>query len=851
MRIVYLFLLILFTQQASAQKIHGTIFNEKGDLLPFASVTVKGTSTGTSANNKANFSFSLPAGQYTLVCQHIGYTSVEKTITVEADTEVTFILSEQKMLMKPVIIKTGEDPAYEIIREAIKKRPYYNSQVKGFNCDLYSKDLIRLRHMPDKIFGQKIPKSDKSEMGLDSAGKGIIYLSESVSKVYTQEPDKFKMEVISSRVSGSSGFGFTFPAFINMYSNNVTVFTERFNPRGFISPIADGALRFYKYKLLGSFMEDGKLVNTIRVTPKRTYEPLFSGVINITEDDWRIQGFDLVLTKTSQLELLDTLQIRQLHVPVGNDVWRVKNQFMYFNFNILKIDAIGNFLTVYSNYEINPVYTKKIFDRVIIKYDTAVNKKPKTYWDSIRPVPLEPEEYKDYQVKDSLYLIRRDSMLSKRDIDSLKKMQGKIKPLNLFLTGIHRTHYSKKNRFQWGIDGLPTHTSYNSAEGLVMELAGYYDKYLRKSRIRLTVEPTLRYGFSNTHLNGWMNITLASNNFRTNKEIKRETWTFAGGKRVTQFNRDEPILPLINSISTLFYANNYMKTYENYFGNIIFNKKYESGLSFTLGGLYEDRIPLQNTSFFNFKGKDSLEANFPIERIDVSRLFRHQAVIASAEISFKPGQRYIQFPRTKIPIGSKYPTFTLNYTKGIDAVLGSDVDFDKWSLGVFDDKNLKLAGTLKYKFSVGGFLNRKKVNIQDFQHFNGNQLAASSEYVNSFQLAKYYANSTTANLYGQGHLEHHFNGLLTNKIPLFKKLNWNLVAGANAFYVNSGNNYTEVFAGLENIFKVLRIDFVAAYENGKVGKTGIVIGAGGILGGGAKPEKKSSPSRGNSVTISF
>ena len=147
---------------------------------------------------------------------------------------------------------------------------------------------------------------------------------------------------------------------------------------------------------------------------------------------------------------------------------------------------------------------------------------------------------------------------------------------------------------------------------------------------------------------------------------------------------------------------------------------------------------------------------------------------------------------------------------------------------------------------IGGFINSKKVFIQDYQHFNGNRSFSASEYVNSFQLAKYYANSTAAAFYSFGHLEHHFNGLLTNKIPLFNRLNWNLVAGSNAFYVNKNSNYVEVFAGLENIFKILRVDLVAAYANGKKGQTGIRVGTGGVIGGSIKTN-----SRNRSINISF
>ena len=840
---------LFFPLVSSAQKIYGTVFSDKGDLLPYASVTVKGTSVGASANNKAKFSFYVSPGTYTVVCQHIGYRKQEKIVTVtKTDEEITFIISKQELDMTEVIIRSGgEDPAYAIIRQAIKKRPYYNEQVKGFECDLYTKDIMKLRTLPNKILGRKIPDEDRKDLGVDSSGKGIIYLSESVAKVYNQLPDKFKMEVLSSRVSGSDGFGFTFPTFISLYTNNVSVFLDRLNPRGFVSPIADAALSMYKYKYLGSFYEDGKEINSIQVIPRRTYEPVFSGIINITDSDWRIHSFDLQLTKTSQLEILDTLQITQIHVPVGNDVWRVKNQLIHFNFKMFGIDAIGNFVSVYSNYKINPVFAKNRFNNIIIRYDTAVNKKSKEYWDTIRPVPLEPEEKKDYQVKDSLFESHKDSILSQASVDSLNKKQGKIKWSDPFWKGINRTHYSKTNNYNWGITGLAKGLEYNTVEGVVLNINGFYSRHIKKWKTNFSIEPNLRYGFNNTHLNAWADIYFRTRDWETDKKLKRQSWTFSGGKRVSQFNKANPIEPLVNTINTLLWGDNFMKIYENYFGSIGFSKRYESGLRFNITALYEDRIPLNNSSNFTVFKKDSVNItpNYPYEKIN-AQFTAHQAFIVSFDISIKPGQKYIQFPNRKMPVGSSYPTFSFNYTKGIENVFGSDVNFDKWRFSINDDKNFKLAGLLKYKIGIGGFLNSRKVFIQDFQHFNGNRSTKASEYVNSFQLAKYYANSTTSSFYSFGHLEHHFNGLITNKLPLFKRLNWNLVGGANAFYVNRSNNYVEVFAGLENILKIFRVDFVAAYNNGKKGLTGIRIGTGGIIGSNVRTN-----SRTRTTSISF
>ncbi len=828
------FLFIFFSNTSAAQKLYGTVFSDKGDLLPYASVTIKGTSIGTSANDKAKFAFTVAPGTYTVVCQHIGYKTEEKNITVKKeDAELTFIIAALQLEMTEVVVTNGEDPAYEIIRQAIKKRPFYNQQVQGFECGLYTKDLMKLRKLPKKILGRKIPDEDVKDMGLDSNRKGIIYLSESIAKVYVQQPDKFKMEVISSRVSGSDGFGFTFPTFISFYQNNISVFLDRLNPRGFVSPIADAAISMYKFKYLGSFYEDGKEINSIQVIPRRTYEPVFSGIINITDGDWRIHSLDLLLTKTAQLEIVDTLHITQFHVPVGNDVWRVKNQHINFSFKQFGIDAIGNFVSVYSDYKINPVFAKNRFNKIIVNYDTASNKRLVAYWDTIRPMPLEAEEKMDYKVKDSIFQVNKDSMQSQASVDSMNKKQGKLKVYDIFWKGLKRTKYTVDGNHSWGVESLLQGLEYNTVEGLVMNVYPYYNHYLKKLKTNFTFEPNFRYGFGNTHLNAWADLVFRTRDWESDKKLKRQTWTISGGKRVSQFNKANPITPLSNSISTLLYGDNYMKIYENYFASVSFSKRYENGFRFNVNALYEDRIPLNNTTdFVIFKNNvKNITPNYAYKDSIPYPSVAHQAFIISFDVNIKPGQKYIQYPNRKMSLGSNYPTFSLNYTKGIQNIFGSDVNFDKWRFSISDDKNFKLAGLLKYKIGIGGFLNTRKVFIQDYQHFNGNRTLRASEYVNSFQLARYYDNSTISSFYTFGHLEHHFNGLLTNKIPLFKRLNWNLVGGGNAFYVNGKNNYLELFGGLENVLKIFRVDFVAAYSNGKSTTTGIRIGTGGILGG--------------------
>jgi hypothetical protein len=833
---ILFFSFFLLCHGAHAVKISGTITDDKGNILPYASVFIKGSSLGTTSNNRGKYFLDLPAGNYIVVCQYVGYGRQEKTVTLAAESIILdFQLSIQQTKLKEVVVKPGgEDPAYEIIRQAIKKRKSYENPLDSFTCEAYIKTLIRSHSLPSKILGKTFSDEDRKDLGVDSEGRGIIYLSESLTRIAFKKPDKVKLEVISGRESGSNGYGFNFPTFINFYNNNVNIFITQLSPRGYVSPIADGALNYYKYKFLGSFMEDGKEVNQIRVIPKRRFEPLFSGTINITDGDWRIHSLDLMLTREYQLEVVDSLMIRQIHVPVTPKVWRTQNQVVNFSFKKFGIDVTGNFLNVYNNYDLEPSFRKKYFNNVVVKYDTGVNKKNLLYWDSLRPVPLEPEELENFVVKDSLFRIHNDTAYLKKMADSLRKKQARITVMNILFNGIKRSNYDPDFPLSVFIQPLIPKVEYNTVEGLVVQGEASFLKEYKKTGNSIEFTPHIRYGFSNTHLNAWATLTFSKKTFQMDLDGEfhsRSSWIFGGGKRISQFNPDNPIGPVMNELYTLFFRDNYMKIYENYFGSAQYRKRFDNGFRITGTILYEDRLPLNNTSNFSFFGnKDKLfTPNYPYEIIS-ENFSPNQALIAGFDLQFKPGQRYIEFPDNRIAIGSKYPTLSLSFSAGIPDLLGSDVNFEKWQFSFWDDINFKLKGVFKYRFGIGGFLNTKSVYVMDDQQFNGNQTFYASPYLSSFQLAPYYQNNTTSSFFATGHVEHHFNGMLTNKLPLIRNLQWNLVIGANAFYVNQDNNYVEIFAGMENIFKLLRVDVVGSYLNGEPGQVGVRVGFDGLFG---------------------
>ena len=816
---------ILSSLLSKAGKISGVITDEKGNALPYASVSIKGTTKGTNSNSSGRFSITLSPGQYTLIAQYVGYAKQEKSITItDEDQIVDFKLSIQELTLSEVILKKGEDPAYEIIRNAIRKRNFYNNQVDSFSVNVYIKGLMRSGAMPKKIFGKKIERDAND--GLDSLGKGILFLSESVTQVDFTKPDNIKFRVISSRESGG-GYGLSFPFFINFYQNNVSVFDNNLNPRGFISPIADGALNYYRYKFEGSFMEDGVMINTIKVTPRRKNEPLFSGTIQITENDWRIYSTDLLVTKENQLELLDTLRVTQLHSAVEPDIWKTKNQVLYLSLKQFGFYLTGNFVNVYSDYNINPGFDKKHFGRTIMKYDTAFNKKDTNYWNTTRPVALENDEKRNFVFKDSVSKLRHDSLRSKAYIDSLRKNQKPVTVKGIFWSGQNYNWYGKRSTLSWQLKPLIPQVEYNTVEGVSVNVEQTFNYSKVKGNYNYQLDWNTRYGFSNTHLNSYADFTIKPKKYGyRNRYLK-----LSGGKRLSQFNHDNPIDPLTNAAYTLLGKENYMKLYENWFGRMEYNNKLESGLVVNVHATFEDRLPLENTTDFSFFNKEKeLLPNHPYELED--RPFnKHQALVVGIRLTWQPGQRYIEYPWGKMPLGSKKPVFELEFNKGISELFGSDVNFNKWEFSMADNMNFKMGGEFKYRLGIGGFFDSTQAGIPDLKHFDGNQTFYNITYLNSFQLAPYYRYSNDRKFYAYGHAEHHFNGLLTNKIPLFNKLRWNLVAGANTFFVNKNNYYAEAFVGLENIFKLFRVDFVNAYQPGLGNKFGVRIGFGGLIGG--------------------
>ena len=106
MKTSFLFLFIsALSFSLSAQKIEGTVTDTEGNILPFASILIKGTPRGVTTNNQGKYSIALDAGNYILDCRYVGYATVEKKVTLgKEDVTVNFKLSTQNLTLPAKIL---------------------------------------------------------------------------------------------------------------------------------------------------------------------------------------------------------------------------------------------------------------------------------------------------------------------------------------------------------------------------------------------------------------------------------------------------------------------------------------------------------------------------------------------------------------------------------------------------------------------------------------------------------------------------------------------------------------------------------------------------------------------------
>ncbi len=805
-----LFILTPLLNSARAQ-VHGTVSDEASNPLPFATVYIEGTTQGTTTNEKGEYKLNTGSGDFTLVFQYVGFKQIKRNISIADNRPVKLDVTmpvESVTLSEIEVIANAEDPAYPIIRKAIAKRKYYLKQVPAYSCDVYVKGSIKMLDAPERILGQEI--GDMEGM-LDSTRQGILYLSESVSEYYFKAPDKTKEVMISSKVAGNDN-GFSFNSAtdmeMNFYRNRVEI------GRQIVSPIADAAFNFYKYRLEGSFFDENKrLIYKINVLPKNASGPVLAGDLYIADESWNIYSTDLFVTGNNMLNpLIDTMHIKQTYVLVKKpDTWRIFSQIYEFTGGIMGFRFGGAFTGIFQNYDLDPDFPDDFFDSTIMKVNPDANKKDTTYWNSSRPVPLTVEEESGYRKKDSLQIVRSSDAY----LDSIDREANHFEIENLLTNYRHR---NSKRKSEWNFESPLGNATYNLVQGFALTAGAEYRKsYGDPARKKFAVAGFVNYGFAEKKWRPGGQIT-----FDYNRKFNGVVQV-SGGEKLSQFNENEPINENLSSLYNILFRRNYIRFYNEKFIQMKWQQELANGVLVQLSGKRTQRSNLWNHADYSLFYKDSrtFDENIPGDLwFDDFRLWANTAYIFDVFIRLRPGQKIIDYPNSRVKLGTDWPEFRLGLKKGI-ITEGRQNDFLKiYASVVKEDIKIGVAGRSSFLAEAGMFTKKDLLYFADYHHFPGNEtnVILDNRFLNAFRALPYYLYSTNDRWF-RAHYEHNFDGFVMDKLPLIKKLNISLVGGA-AFLKTPGlDSYWEVSAGLDRlglgVTRLLRFDLAASFLNGQ------------------------------------
>ena len=810
-------LLSLFSSLHHFAQIKGTITDLKGKPIPFVNIYIKDTYISTVSNDLGKFELNPKTpGKQIVLFQYLGYKTEKRTVEYNNSPQILDVkLIEEEIQLNEVVIDAKNNPAIEIIQKTIANRKENAKKTARYRADFYSRGIFRVKNLPKTILGQKIDFFDEI---IDSTRSGILYLSETVSKITFQKPDKLKEVITASKVSGNdNGFSFNSAAQAN-YD-----FYENYLPFqiNVVSPIADNAFNYYKYKFEGSFYdENNQQINKIKVSAKRENEPVMEGFIYIVDESWAIYAVDLSIKgKQMQTPEINVLTLKQnFTFNTNSKIWVKNTQTIDFLAGMLGVNISGRFTYVYSNFEFETQFDKKTFTSEVLRFEENANKKEDTFWNTIRPVPLTDEEQTDYLKKEVLQTKKK----SKTYLDSIDNKRNKFRFMDI-LNGYSYTNSYKK----WSInyEGPLLSTTFNTVQGWNFKTGLSYTKRNEEKRTYVNIGGRLTYGLDEDKFRAVFSYVQKFNN----KDYS--TLEINGGSTVSQFNANNPISNVVNMVSSVAFKNNFMKLYEKNFISTRFGREFFNGLYMRFGAEYAERKPLYNNSDYSLVKSDKIyTSNNPLLPYDflTPGISKHNLIKGTILARIRFGQQYWTRPDGKYNIGNDdFPTLYLGYEKSF---LANDksYEYDLISARTTYDLPLGNKGVIKINSGAGKFFNAATISFVDYKHFSGNQthIGQSESYTSVFNLLPYYSSSTNKS-YWETHIEHSDKGYFMNKIPLLNKLQSQLVLGFHNLSIADKKPYQEFSVGLDNLgfgkFRMFRVDYVRSYQNGYQGD-GVIFG---------------------------
>lgn len=807
-RPIYIIALVLcfltgFTAASQTKIIRGTIKDAHSEeRIPFASIRFKNSSAGRLSDSAGNFIFRFDQWPNdTLEITYVGYQDyilvLDSAFLARAKQNVIDIniLLERGKYTSEVVVKRKVDRGLLMWRRIVRRKPFNDRyRFNNFSYELYNKLELDVKNIKREKWS-KLPVIKQFNFvfnNIDTTEEGApflpVYLTEAISNYYYQKSPRRRREVFKGSktigVSNESAIQFLggMDANINFYSNFIPVFDKQF-----VSPLSDNGDFYYRYRVLDSQFVNGRRLIHMMFTPKRKGENTFEGDCWVHDTTWAVQKMNLRLSKEANINWVDKLSLIQEYTMLNDSTWFLSRDKFVVDLSLTgekALSLIGRKTTTYRNIVVNDssvlaeLAKNKLIEETIIP-DSAKNSTD-SFWVNARHEELNKNEQAIYKTIDTLM--------------SLPAFKRTTRIIDFIATG-----YLNIGNYQIG--PWPNWITANVQEGLRLRFDLGTNKYFNK---KIILHGYLAYGFTDKKWKGKADVLWLLNKNPRHTIFASYTKDFDRSQSYYDEISQDNIFALAirkNKVPIKFLMLEEQKL--EYF------HEWKNGFSITLTGSRKQFEPVRNLPKADIFNGTSGE---PLNTFETAIRFRFAYLEKFLESSFY-----------RVSMGSAYPITELRITRGYSGVLQSSYDYTKITASISDYSKIAPYGSIYYNIFGGKTYGTLPFVLLDVAP--GNEIYYYNRYAFNLMNRFEYLHDRYAGI----NFEHNIgNGLfrfvsLTRKLKFRQfwnaKLLWGSLSDENKafnmpassdykFESLDGRTYMELGTGVDNIFKVFRLDFI-------------------------------------------
>lgn len=802
--------------------------------LQYVSVVFKG-GRGVVTDSLGRYTLRSTGNIATIQVTYVGYKTILKPITVGAAQTMDFELETDPKAINNVTVSTNKrapyrnkgNPAVELIRRVIENKGLNRMEHYDYvQYDQYEKLQVSLSNVSEKLSNSKLLKryqflfENRDTTRLEGKSLLPVYLEETLSKKYfRRKPEKTKTIITAEKKvnfgeyidqNGVSSYLNRLYMDIDIYDNDIPLFTYQF-----LSPIADLGPTFYMYYIRDTITDaNGQKLIKLYFTPRNTNDLLFRGNMYITLDgNYAVQKINMFLSKNANLNW-----VRELHIDL--DFEKSEDNRYHLSKSNIAADAgisktagngfFGERTVSYRNYRINVSQPDSIYEGLATVKNLAPTSATDTFWLANRHDTLTKTEAKVYS-----------------NIDSLEKMPSfrRTMAIAMFLF----SGYTSVGPY-FEVGPAAAFYSFNPVEGFKLRFGGRTTPKFNK---RLYFETYAAYGFKDERWKYFLSTTYSLNN--------KSIYTFPLNYIRASYQHDTKIpgqeLQFVaedNFLLSFKRGENDKWIYNRNF-KLEYVHELQSKLSYTFGYKNWRHEPAGSIVYTKLNPGGVTET---LNKLVTSEF--------SAELRWAPNEQYYQGKVYRIPIINKYPIMTLRFIAGVKGVLGSQYNYQNLSFRLEKRAYMSQLGYNDIVFESGYIFGKLPYPFMTIHRANQTYAYQLNSY-NMMNFQEFVSDHFVAI-----NLDHHFNGLFFNRVPLLKKLKLREVMSVKMIYggVRDENNpsldptlikypalngqpttfalnktpYIEGSVGVANIFKLIRVDLVKRFnylDNPNVSPMGI------------------------------